>query len=309
MDIFEIIVIFAGLVGIVGVAYTVYYGRKKPKKKLLVYENSISIPLAQAFSPEDDYKLSVVFQRKGSNEERIESVYTTFLKFANLGREPIRGSDIAPANPIKVKIEGARTLDIQIAGISREVNNVYIRNQVKEDTEASAEVCFDFLDYQDGALVKILTVGNKGKISLSGDIIGMPEGIRNIEETSRSKSEGNISGWVVGIVFLAVLALCAFIHYWVTGSWNYVWLILVPWGALIFVAAVIGIAAWAWPSGRPSFPKSLDLPKWCRSFPFYPRNMMMRAELLEMRLEEKTRKMEEENESIKKQINELKSKK
>ncbi len=308
MDIFGIIGIVVGLMGIVGVAYTIYYGRKNQRKKLLVYENSVAIPLAQAFSPEDDYRLSVIYQRKGSNEERIESVYTTFLKFANLGKEPIRGSDIAPANPIKVKIEDARTLDIQIAGITREVNNVYIRNQVVEDTETSAEVCFDFLDYQDGALVKILTAGKKGKISLLGDIIGMPEGIRNIEETSRGKYEGEISEWVVVIVFVAALALSAFIHYWVTGSWSNVWLILVPLGVLLLTIVAIAIGAWAWPSGRPSFPKSLDLPKWCRSLPLYPRRMM-RAELLEMRLEEKTRKLEEEKESIKKEVDELKSKK
>lgn len=308
MGVFGIIGIIAGVIGIVGISYTIYYGRKNQRKKLLVYENSQPIPLAQAFSPEADYKLSVVFERKGSNEERIESVYTTFLKFANLGRESIRGSDIAPTNPIKVKVEGARTLDIQVAGITREVNNVYLRNPVTEDTKASSEVCFDFLDYQDGALIKILTVGKTGKISLSGDIIGMPEGIRNVEETSGSKSELNISGWVAGILFLAVIALCAFIHYWVTGSWNYVWLILVPWGVLIFVIVVIAFAAWAWPRGRPSFPKSLDLPKWCRSFPFYPRHMM-RTELLETRLEEKNLQMEEEKERLKNKIDELKSKK
>lgn len=303
MGVFGIFGIVAGLIGIAGVAYTIYYGRKNQRKKLLVYGNSLPIPLAQAFSPEDDYKLSVVFKRKGLNEERIESVYTTFLKFANLGKEPIRGSDIAPTNPIRVKIEGTRTLDIQIAGRTREVNNVCIRNQVVEDTEASAEVCFDFLDYQDGALVKILTVGDKGEISLSGDIIGMPEGIRNMEETNGSKPEVNISGWVMGFVFVAAMVLSAFIHYWVTGSWNHVWLILVPLGVLLLVIAATAVTVWAWPSGKPSFPKSLDLPKWCRSFLLYPRGMM-REEFSEMKLKEKTRKMGEESESIKKEIGE-----
>jgi len=97
MDIFEIVGTLLGLIGIIGVIYTIYYGRRSQRKKRLVYENSPSIPLAQAFSPEDDYRLAVVFKRKGANEERIESVYTTFLKFANLGKESIRGSDIAPA--------------------------------------------------------------------------------------------------------------------------------------------------------------------------------------------------------------------
>ena len=137
MDILGIIGIVGGIIGILGIAYTIYYGRKNQKRKFLVYSNSPPIPLAQAFSPEDDYKLSVVFERKGSHEERIESVYTTFLKFANLGREPIRGSDIAPGNPLKVQVEDARTLDIQIMGITREVNNIQLRNQKLQDMQAS----------------------------------------------------------------------------------------------------------------------------------------------------------------------------
>ncbi|MFC1873838.1 hypothetical protein ACFLYX_00890 [Chloroflexota bacterium] len=187
------------------------------------------------------------------------------------------------------------------------MNNVNIRNQLVQDTEASAGVCFDFLDYQDGALVKILTVGNKGKISLSGDIVGMPEGIRNLEETSGAESEFNISGWIAGALFVAALALSAFIYYWVTGSWNNVWLILVLLGVLILGIVITAIVAWAWPSGRPSFPKSLDLPKWCHTLLLYPRGMM-RAELLEMRLKEKAKKMGEENEAIKQEIDESKSK-
>ncbi len=203
------------------------------------------------------------------------------------------------ANPVKVKIKGARVLDIQIAGITREVNNISIRNQVMKDTEASAEVFFDFIDYQDGALIKILTVGNKGEISLSGDIIGMPEGIKNVEEISRSKSAGTVSGWVLLSAIIAGLTLSAFIYYWVTGSWNFVWLILVPIGILILIiVAAVSIETWSWPSRRPSFPTSLDLPNWCRPFYFYP-SILMREELLEMRLEEKTRKVEEESESKK----------
>jgi hypothetical protein len=306
MDTLDIVFLVFGIIGVLALVYTIYYGRKNLKKKFLVFANSIPIPLAQAFSPETDYKLSVLFQRKGSSEERIESVYTTFLKFANLGRESIRGSDIAPANPIKINIEGARTLDIQIAGITREVNNVYIRNQVIEDARASAEVRFDFLDYRDGALIKILTVGNEGEISLSGDIIGMPEGIKYVGETSVDESRGTeVSGWAFGAILIIWLALSAFIHFWVTGSWDHVWLIIVPLTILIILIGIISTVAW--PSGRPSFPKSLDLPNWCRSL-LYPRGMM-RADLLGTKLEEKARKLDEEIESKQKKIDELKSKK
>lgn len=294
MDIPEIIAIFFGIIGIIGIVYTVYFGKKALKKKLLAYENSMAIPLAQTFSPEADYKLSVLFQRKGAGKEKIESVYTTFLKFANLGKESIRGTDIAPANPIKINIEGTRTLDIQIAGITRKVNNVSLRNQVMEQERASAEVYFDFLDNKDGALIQVLTVGNKGKISLSGDIIGMPEGIKNVEDASGSSLEGvSISGWAFVILMILAFSLMALIFYWVIGSWTKVWLIVVPFIVLILV--IVGsffIHSWFVTRRRPSFPKSLDLPKWCRSFLVYPRGRM-REQLSEMRLEEEMNKTKE----------------
>lgn len=281
-----LVAIVFGITGALGLAYTIYYGRKGLKSKLLVYENSISIPLAQAFSPEDDYQLSVLFQRRGSTEEKIKSVYTTFLKFANLGKEPIRGADIAPANPVKVKIQGTRTLDIQIAGITRKVNNVSIINQVIGENEASAELYFDFLDYKDGALVKILTAGDEGQISLSGDIIGMPEGIKNVEETSDNRSEGSISGWSAIAVFIAALALTASIHYSVTGSWKNVWLVFIFLPILILVSLIAFAISKAWPGRKLSFPESLDLPSWCRRFVLYPR-ALMREQLMQMRLEDK----------------------
>lgn len=300
MGIMEIMGIVGGVIGIGGIIYTIYYGRRSQRKKLLVYELSRPIALAQAFSPEDDYKLSVLFQRKGSTAEKIESVFTTFLKFANLAKEPIRGSDIAPANPVRVNVEGARTLDIQVAGITRSVNNVSLKKQVSKGEEASADVHFDFLDYQDGALIKILSVGNKGKISLKGDIIGMPEGIKNIDEIgSKTKNSVQVSGWFALGFVVAGLILSGFAFYWVTGAWKNVWLILLPIGVIIIlIASVIIFESWAWPRGRPSFPSSLDLPKWCRSFTFYS-GIPMRAELLAMEMEEKSDTAEENVKPIK----------
>jgi len=289
----EIIGIVFGVVGVVGVIYTIYHSRRAQRKKLLVYEVSRSIALAQAFSPEDDYKLSVLFQRKGSIEEKIESVYTTFLKFANLGKEPIRGSDIAPANPLKVTVQGARILDIQVAGITREVNNVSLKNQVKEDEQAAAYVDFDFLDYRDGALIKILSVGNKGDISLEGDIIGMPEGIRDIEAIRpTSKTAGSISGLWALVIVIAGFLLSGYIFYLVIGSLRDVWLIFMPFGVLAIVVIIsLIIDARPWLRGRASFPKSLDLPKWCRPLD-YPASVM-RTRLLAMEMQEaKTSKNE-----------------
>jgi len=273
-----------GIIGVIGVSFTIYYGRTGLRKKFLVYENSISLPLAQAFSPEDDYKLSVVFQRKGSIEERISSVYTTFLKFANLGREPIRGLDIAPANPISVKVEGARTLDIQISATTREVNNVSIINRSINDNDSSAEIRFDFLDYQDGALIKILTVGNKGKISLSGDIIGMPNGIKCLsEETGKKSSSREISGWGSLVILLIDFVLSALLYYWVVGSWTHVWLVFILLPILVVSMVLVALVAWVWPNRNPTFPETLQLPKWSHHLFLYS-DLFSQRRLAQMRL-------------------------
>lgn len=299
MNIGVIIGVTAGVVGVVGIIYTVYYGRRGQKKRLMVYEISGSIALAQAFSPEDDYKLSVLFERRGESEEKIESVYTTFLKFVNLGKEPIRGNDIAPGNPLRVTIKGARVLDIQVAGITREVNNVSLTNEVMENKQASAYVSFDFLDYQDGALIKVLSVGNRGNISLEGDIIGMPEGIKDIKEI-RPRTKGvDVSGWWILGAIIGGSALSAFIFYRVVGDWRNVWLIFVPLGIYaILLGILLMIDTRPWLKDSPAFPRSLDLPEWCR--PFAHRGLMMRTELLEMEMRE--------TETSKKKLSEKKTK-
>ncbi|MFA5065074.1 MAG: hypothetical protein WC566_06385 [Dehalococcoidia bacterium] len=278
-----------GIIGIIALIYTIYYGRKGLRRKLLVYENSISLPLAQAFSPEEDYSLSVVFQRKDSIEERISSVYTTFLKLANLGREPIRGLDIAPTNPINVNVEGARTLDIQISATTRKVNNVSIVNRRMDDNDSSAEIKFDFLDYQDGALINILTVGNKGKIWLSGDIIGMPEGIKNFNEEPGKESGGTeISGWAFIIMLLIVGVVSAFIYYWVVGSWTNVWLVFIILPILLIsVAAFAIVPEWIRPNRTPSFPETLELPKWCQPL-FWHSDWYLQERLAHMRLRDES---------------------
>jgi hypothetical protein len=279
-----VITVVFGIIGVIGASFTIYYGRTGLRKKFFVYENSISLPLAQAFSPEDDYKLSVVFQRKDSIEERISSVYTTFLKFANLGKEPIRGLDTAPANPIRIRVEGARTLDIQISATTREVNNVSIVNRKLNDNDSTAEIKFDFLDYQDGALIKILTVGNKGKISLSGDIIGMPDGIKCLsEETGKKSNSVEIGGWIFLVILLIDFVLCALLYYWVVGAWTNVWLVFILLPIIVISLALYALVESIRPNRSPSFPETLQLPKWSHQLLWHS-YLPMQRRLDQMRL-------------------------
>lgn len=278
------------VVGVAAIIITIYYGRRGQRKKLMVYEVSQPIALARTFSPEGDYKISILFERKGSIEEKIESVYTTFLKFANLGRGPIRGEDIARSNPLRVSVKDVRVLDIQLAEITRGVNNVCLKDPVFEKEQASAYVDFDYLDYQDGALVKIVSVGEAGHISLEGDIIGMPEGINNVGEIKTKAKPTFTSGVLSSLGFgAAVFGLSGFIYYWVMGGLISLSLAFLAYGVLFGVIAIWIIIddVRLWARARESFPKSLDLPRWARPFSYrlgMTRTEIMRNTLLEMQM-------------------------
>ena len=313
VSILEAIYLVAGLASIGGFSYAIYYARKSRKIKFLVYQTASPVALATAFSPEDDYKLGVTYQRKGFEEERFESVYTRFLRFANLGKESIRHEDITRINPIKIKIEGVRTLDIALVSMTRTVNNITITNQSLSENSASADLTFDYLDYKDGGLIKILTVGGEGVIALSGDVIGMPDGIKNVDEAGSESWLSKIGTWLAGFFVLSSLVVSIFSYYWTTGSWHNAWLLALPFIALIVpIIIILFVSATIWPSGRPSFPAALRLPEWFHYLQFpLPRNKLdveLRTETRRGMLEDTIRRVEEENKLKDEEIKRLKEK-
>lgn len=260
----EAIGLVGGLASIAALLIVIRYAFQYRRAKYLVYEVSKPVPLAMAASPEDTYKLSVTFQREGEPEERLESVFVRFLRFANVGREPVRRADIAPANPLRVEVQRVRTLDIGLVATSRPVNAVAVSNQSVSESTSSANVSFDFLDSQDGAVIRVLTVGGTGTLRLCGDIIGMPHGIKDVDEV-RSRGWLNRLGCALGTLLVLssfVLSFVAF--YWVTGAWTNVWLLFLPFVSLIIPAFIIVIVTEIWPARVPPFPPSLAFPGWLR---------------------------------------------
>lgn len=264
MSILEAVYLVAGLASIGGLLYAIIYARRSRRIKFLVYDISSPVPLAITYSLEDDYKLAVTYKRKGFKEERIESVYTRFLRFVNAGREPIRHEDITRKNPVRIKVDGVRTLNISLVNVTRPVNNIRVAKESLYENRASADITFDYLDHNDGGLIKILTVGGEGRATLSGDIIGMPDGIKSCDEISAGKVSSKIAPWLAGLFVFLSFVVSIYAYSWITGSWQYFWVITLPLIALIVPAIIIAIVAWAWPGG-PSFPSTLNLPDWVRA--------------------------------------------
>jgi len=227
-----------GILGSVAGVYALYRAIATERHKLFAYEIARGFPVATASSVGGDYELSIHFKAAGGDEERIEGAYLQFVRFANVGREAIYRRDNASANPLRIEISGARVLDIAIADVKRDVNQIELSTPSLSDAGGSAKIDFDFLDYKDGALVRVLTAGKPKKAEVFGDIIGMPGGIVC---TSPDQKAG-LPGWLGFSLWLtaqvSLFAVAAFVFHSVTNSWSDLWLLVLP--VLAVVIPIIG---------------------------------------------------------------------
>jgi hypothetical protein len=263
----EIVLAIFGVVGTLIGAYSFLETRRERRVKLLAYASTTPFPLAAKRREEGDYRLSIRYGRGTGDDEEVEAVYVSYLRFANFGKEPIRRADIASANVLEVVSEGARVLDISLVAQGRAVSRVEIGPVAFGENGATAAVSFDFLDFEDGATVRVLSVGPRCETRLRGDIVGMPGGIQRADQTRSSKTSVTLGGLgflLYLVAQVATLSGAAWVIQRVTGDWADVWLVAVPIVALVapIVGAILISIALEPFSGRRKFPDELALPKW-----------------------------------------------
>lgn len=117
-------------------------------------------------------------------ENAIPNVTITKLAFWNDGNETIDGSDIAPRDPLAIKIQDDfKILESKIIYTKNESNNLELRNI--EDGKI-IEAKFDYLDNKEGGVIQILHTGNSSsEIEFSGTIKGL--GKINIKSHTKKK--------------------------------------------------------------------------------------------------------------------------
>jgi hypothetical protein len=262
-------VLVAGVATIGGVILAIYYGRQQGSHiKLLAYKAAVSpFPVASSSSLEE-YNLALMYEPREGEPREIESAYAQYLRFANFGHEPVRREDIAPANPLRIEVTGADVLDVSVEASHRDVCRVALGPIEPGDGSTSFAVEFDFLDYRDGGLIRLLTTSSPERVALVGDIIGMPEGIKTADELRGRRSLWGPTGTVLAILFeVGSLVLTVFVYRWVLGEWNSVWLVALPVVALLAPAVVsLLISEKLWPKPGPRFPPEL-LPRGYRHLP------------------------------------------
>jgi hypothetical protein len=253
--------VFGGLATVAGLALAVYYGRREGRKrKILTYEASVAPwPVASSASLAE-YNLSLAYEREGEEPRRIADAYAHFVRFANLGHEPIRHEDIAGGNPLRIDVAGdVEVLDASLEAVTRDVARIELGQIEPRKGSTSVPITFDFLDYQDGALVRLMTTSPPEAVALAGDIIGMPEGIRAASEVTARRTFWGPLGFILFVLFeVFAFSAVALAYRLVTEDWSSLWLLPLPILALFgpLIIAFI-VSETIWPKQRPDFPRPL----------------------------------------------------
>jgi hypothetical protein len=232
MDINVALGILGLFIGAAGLAFAVYAFRKGKREQEFAYEVLDGVPIASVVPSDQHNELSVLFEKSGEHPRKLQRAIVHFIRFSNFGQVPIRRSDIPAEDPLRITLKGAEILDIALISSTREVCGIRIGALTARENMNSIPIEFEFLDKGDGGLVQVMVEKEGLEIGVSGTIIGMPKGPK-AAQTSEGRSE--VSGWgcvPVAAIGVAGLIAAPLIYRQVTGSWDFVELLLLPIAAL-----------------------------------------------------------------------------
>jgi hypothetical protein len=163
----------AGLaIGLIGIVVTIIIALRSAERKKPTYHGVTYLKITKSQDAPPD--LQIAF--KG---ERVDRVSSTFIWFWNEGRKPIRRDDIPTTQPLVLRIRDGTAnptiLDFAVLRMSRTAVNF----QAAKQNDTSLLLTFDFLDFNDGAVLEVQHIG--GPLSLpeiTGVVLGAPDGIR-----------------------------------------------------------------------------------------------------------------------------------
>lgn len=258
------------IVGIVGVTltivsliYAIYVTRKSKQEKCLVYEVMSPVPVAEVVKSQSAYSLKVVYEKPNETPVYIKHAVAQYFRFTNFGRLPIDKNDLVEADPLRIEVTGGKVLDISLAGVTRDVCQISIGDIKANETTATANIDLVFLDHMDGGIIQILSDTANLQTILTGTIIGMPEGIKKVKDIPQNRT---MNGWgcALGMIILLLsFGSVPIVYKFITGGWANVWLLSLPFAALIipFLYIVIFFIVTE-PRRKFIFPDELFPPRW-----------------------------------------------
>lgn len=169
------------VIGIIGILLSLYLYQKGLEKKEPrgFYRTYREI---EKLSPVKDSNIQILYKSKD-----VDRVFTTYLWLWNKGRKAINQSDVPPQSSITIKLvdkeHDPHILDYRILKTSR--NEINFGIPTVDDNKFIIK--FDFLDYNDGAVIEIQHTGSyETEVQTEGIILGVPNGIAVTSKQSSS---------------------------------------------------------------------------------------------------------------------------
>ncbi|MFE0805041.1 hypothetical protein [Streptomyces sp. NPDC058812] len=259
MSFLEAFGIVSGVASLIGLVLAVKYARDSAKKvKDLRYYSAISRHPVISQKGLEKYGVSI-YHESPSGRESVGRLYIHYLSLVNLGHEPIRREDIAPGNPLRIKMSGGRILALSLESVTRDV--IHFKVSAPSDSsegDVTADISFDYLDFQDGGLIRIISTAPLSSLEATGDVVGMPTGVSPMTELSRSGILGKVGATLSLLLLLGSLSSTSLVYRWVTGAWEDSWVLLLPLAALFIPLVIILVtAATVWPDPKPILPQKI----------------------------------------------------
>jgi hypothetical protein len=159
-------------------------------------------------------------------------------------------------------------LDITVASVSRQVINFGLSPlEDSNDLKGVSRLAFDFLDYRDGAVLRILMDKPTAQLDVRGTVIGIPTGIYQVDELRNSGSKRLLRLLAVFLVSMLIWIIPLLSLFHISGQLSPSPKVS-PWMGPIFVVCFIVMMIFMYftvpwissPDRR--WPKSLGLPDW-----------------------------------------------
>lgn len=165
------------VIGIVGIAVAVFFGvlatvlylrSKKEKVPNIIIRG---YPLISVFMGEVlPESISLTYEGKP-----IKNLWVTDVTFWNSGKEPIRAGDVPSTDPITIRLLHGEILDAKVTKKSSD-STLFECNRAQPN---SVEMSFEYLDQNDGGVIRLFHTGRKGSdVVFGGKVIGAK--IRNV---------------------------------------------------------------------------------------------------------------------------------
>jgi len=181
-DATSIIGFWTGIVGVllsvVGILVSIVLTRRSERIKKIIYFVTSPIPIATTLPENAGYKISLLIERQDTPPLTVREAYLLFVKLGSTGKDPIRKEDLVNTDVLRVQVENASVLDISVIKKTQPHLGLADASSSSSGKILSFPLRFDFLDYKDGMVVRILTDSPHAHVNVTGKVVGMPSGAK-----------------------------------------------------------------------------------------------------------------------------------